>query len=92
MRCYLLLAFFALSAMRGVTQPVHSLSRSETTSPHFPTANQFEHLSTDDGLSNNSVTAILQDRAGFMWFGTKEGLNKYDGHTFTLFRPNLSTE
>jgi signal transduction histidine kinase/ligand-binding sensor domain-containing protein/DNA-binding response OmpR family regulator len=88
MRYYLLLAFFALSTMRGVTQPVHSLIRSETKPPHFPTANQFEHLSTDDGLSNNSVTAILQDRAGFMWFGTREGLNKYDGHTFTIFRPN----
>ena len=57
-------------------------------SPQYPIANQFEHLSLDDGLSNNSVTAILQDRAGFMWFGTREGLNKYDGNTFTIFRPN----
>jgi signal transduction histidine kinase/CheY-like chemotaxis protein/AraC-like DNA-binding protein len=58
------------------------------TAPQFPLANQFEHLSPDDGLSNNSVTSILQDRAGFMWFGTREGLNKYDGHTFTIFRPD----
>ena len=42
----------------------------------------------EDGLSSEKVTAILQDRAGFMWFGTKEGLNKYDGHTVTVFQPD----
>lgn len=39
----------------------------------------FRQLSVDNGLSQNSVLAIIQDRTGFMWFGTKDGLNRYDG-------------
>ncbi|RYF47160.1 MAG: hypothetical protein EOO39_48725, partial [Cytophagaceae bacterium] len=38
-----------------------------------PIANQFDHLSVKDGLSNNSVNCILQDREGFIWLGTNEG-------------------
>ncbi|GAB3735994.1 hybrid sensor histidine kinase/response regulator transcription factor [Spirosoma lituiforme] len=51
-----------------------------------PIANQFDHLSVKDGLSNNSVNCILQDREGFIWLGTNEGLNKYDGYTFTVLQ------
>ncbi|MDR2773182.1 MAG: response regulator [Tannerella sp.] len=47
---------------------------------------QFEHLSVDDGLSQLSVMAIFQDQKGFMWFGTRNGLNKYDGYSFEIFR------
>ncbi|WP_179830340.1 two-component regulator propeller domain-containing protein [Spirosoma fluviale] len=46
----------------------------------------FKHITTDEGLSQSNVTAILQDRQGFMWFGTQDGLNKYDGYTFTLYQ------
>ena len=46
----------------------------------------FDRLTTEDGLSQNTVTSILQDSRGFMWFGTEDGLNKYDGHTFTVYR------
>lgn len=46
------------------------------------------HLSADDGLSHNSVRAILQDRNGFIWFGTGDGLNRYDGKRFRKFTPN----
>lgn len=46
----------------------------------------FEHLKVEDGLTQNTVTAILQDRKGFMWFGTKDGLNRYDGYQFRTFR------
>lgn len=44
-------------------------------------------LSNNDGLSNSSVNTIFQDRNGIMWFGTWDGLNKYDGNTFRQYRP-----
>jgi len=49
---------------------------------------RFDALTTEQGLSQSTVTAILQDRQGFMWFGTLEGLNKYDGYNFTVYKPN----
>ena len=42
-------------------------------------------LSTGQGLSNNEVKCILQDHKGFMWFGTLDGLNRYDGYAFKVF-------
>ena len=50
----------------------------------------FEHLKVEDGLTQNTVTAILQDSKGFMWFGTKDGLNRYDGYKFKTFRNDPS--
>ena len=54
---------------------------------------RFEHLNVDDGLSNNFINSIVQDSIGFMWFATEDGLNKYDGYDFTVYRhdPNDST-
>jgi len=40
---------------------------------------KFDHIKNTDGLSNNSVTSIVKDGKGYMWFGTYNGLNKYDG-------------
>src|SRR5713101_1990724 len=47
---------------------------------------QFENYTVDDGLSQSYVNCILQDREGFMWFGTADGLNRFDGYSFTIFR------
>lgn len=46
----------------------------------------FKTLDIKDGLSQNTVNAILQDRQGFMWFGTKDGLNRFDGLSFRIFK------
>ena len=46
---------------------------------------EFEHITTDNGLSNNTVNCIFQDKKGFLWFGTNNGLNKYDGYEITNF-------
>jgi signal transduction histidine kinase/ligand-binding sensor domain-containing protein/DNA-binding response OmpR family regulator len=49
---------------------------------------KFRHLTIDDGLSQNAVFSILQDNHGFMWFGTKDGLNRYDGRNFMIYQHN----
>ncbi len=46
---------------------------------------KFKHITTADGLSQNTISCILQDSKGFMWFGTQDGLNKYDGSSFTHY-------
>jgi signal transduction histidine kinase/CheY-like chemotaxis protein/ligand-binding sensor domain-containing protein len=52
------------------------------------TTAQFSHYSVDNGLSENNVMCMLQDRKGTMWFGTYDGLDKYDGYTFRNFKGN----
>ncbi|MGC1204282.1 MAG: two-component regulator propeller domain-containing protein [Flavobacteriaceae bacterium] len=51
---------------------------------------QFTHLSNNDGLSQSSVIAIHQDNLGQIWIGTRDGLNKYDGNIFTIYRNESS--
>lgn len=54
---------------------------------------KFEKLSVEHGLSQSNVNAILQDSKGFLWFGTDDGLNKYDGYSFAIYKsdPNDSS-
>ena len=49
---------------------------------------RFRQVSRDEGLSQGVVLAIVQDRHGLMWFGTQEGLNRYDGYNFATFVPD----
>jgi len=50
----------------------------------------FRHLTTEDGLSHNSVYAINEDDYGFMWVGTRSGLNRFDGYSFKIYDNNNS--
>ena len=47
--------------------------------------NQHRLYTQADGLSNNYITAMMQDQDGFMWFGTMEGVNRFDGEQFLQF-------
>lgn len=49
-----------------------------------------DNLGTDEGLSQGTVKVIFQDSKGFMWFGTQDGLNRYDGYEFIIYRNNTS--
>lgn len=54
---------------------------------------KFRHITTDEGLSQSNVRAIVQDKLGFIWFGTFDGLNKFDGYSLKVYKtdPNDST-
>ena len=70
----LLLATILLSPRTSNAQePIEPLTR-------------FEHLTVADGLANSNVLATLQDSRGFFWFGTENGLSRYDGYTFKTYR------
>lgn len=46
----------------------------------------FEHLQVEQGISNNTASCVIQDKKGFIWIGTKDGLNRFDGYEFKVFR------
>ncbi|WP_316635362.1 two-component regulator propeller domain-containing protein [uncultured Flavobacterium sp.] len=52
--------------------------------------NPIKFLDISDGLSNNSVTTIFQDSDGYLWFGTYDGLNRYDGYNFKVYRNRIN--
>ena len=45
----------------------------------------FDHLTVVDGLVDNHVSGIVQDRRGYLWFGTQNGLNRYDGKNYRIY-------
>jgi ligand-binding sensor domain-containing protein len=49
---------------------------------------RFRRLSVEDGLSQSTVNCVLQDHEGFIWLGTQDGLNRYDGYSFKVYRHN----
>ncbi len=49
---------------------------------------RFDRISIEQGLSQSSARAIFQDQRGFIWFGTQDGLNRYDGYNFKTYKPN----
>jgi ligand-binding sensor domain-containing protein len=54
--------------------------------PIFSQEYYFKHYKVENGMSNNTVLASIQDKDGFLWFGTKDGLNRFDGYHFKTFR------
>lgn len=52
----------------------------------------FTHYQVENGISNNAVLNIIQDHQGFMWFATKDGLNRFDGLSFKVFRNDPSSD
>lgn len=90
-----LLVAVVLAATGQAAASTHSHPHPAPDSPRSPSSSldgasaqdiKFERISIEHGLSQNSVHCILQDSQGFMWFGTWDGLNKYDGHDFTVYR------
>ena len=70
------------------TRPTPKPATNLISSPFAPdTLARFEHLSLEQGLSQSSVFCMLQDSQGFLWICTQDGLNKYDGYGFTVYRP-----
>lgn len=49
---------------------------------------RFERISVDNGLSESGVLCLIQDSQGFLWIGTYDGLNRYDGYEFLVYRPD----
>jgi ligand-binding sensor domain-containing protein len=72
----------------SVTYPVRAAP--SLYDPHVspPAGIRFEQISVEQGLSENSVYCTFQDSQGFLWFRTADGLNKYDGQGFTVYRPD----
>ncbi|WP_352421453.1 two-component regulator propeller domain-containing protein [Proteiniphilum sp.] len=76
---YIILLFIMLMMSNGemFCLPVNSQT---------PVSYSFKHYNINTGLSQNTVYAIFQDNQGFMWFGTKDGLNRFDGTSFKIFK------
>lgn len=51
---------------------------------------RLEHIGVEKGLSQGSPYHMLKDSRGFMWFGTQDGVNRYDGHTFKVYKTDIS--
>lgn len=51
---------------------------------------KFKHIGLEEGLSQTNIICIYQDKEGFMWFGTRDGLNRYDGHKFKVYRNDVN--
>src|SRR5689334_4872256 len=75
MRCHFLFIIFALVLYPVLCWPQLGNIR-------------FKHISLEQGLSNSTIECIFQDNRGFIWFGTRDGLNRFDGNQILVYRYN----
>lgn len=83
--------YFSIAALLAVAAAGFLPFMREANAFYTPVSNssntfRFENISIEDGLSNETVHTILQDHEGYMWFGTLDGLNKYNGYDFIIYR------
>lgn len=86
MKTLIRITWFILLLLSLTTQPIQAQGGDDGTTVDIDRQVKFEHLTPDDGLSSRFVNSIIQDNQGFMWFGTANGLNRYDGYEFTIYR------
>src|SRR5688500_1354643 len=99
----LILALALASCGGGITPPATPKAATPAPTESAPTPDRvsasslpqicncvmrFDHISIEQGLSQSSVRVIFQDSRGFLWFGTEDGLNRYDGYTFKTYKPD----
>ena len=87
---HLLVALLASLAALVVGAARQASAEALKTVEHLPPPLRFDRLGNADGLPNNDVRAIVQDRRGFLWFGTEDGLARYDGTVMRVYRPRES--
>ncbi|MFN8380954.1 MAG: two-component regulator propeller domain-containing protein [Anaerolineales bacterium] len=99
-KLFLLIAAIILSACAStptVAAPeTHSAAIptqvTEPDSSNFNRSIRFEHISLEQGLSQSVINVIFQDSKGFLWIGTEDGLNRYDGYSFKVYKPEEDNE
>ena len=82
---YTILRMFIIFILLNIFMPINSVGA-------ILNEAKFENISIDEGLSNENVTSIFQDSRGYMWIGTKDGLNKYDGQIIKIYNCNVKSE
>ncbi len=89
LRWFVTMLFVATSPFSLLHSPLRAQQLTESELPPAISSRslplRFEHLNVNHGLTQNSVYSIMQDRHGFMWFGTQSGLNRFDGYNVKTY-------